>query len=100
MDIWKLGCSWGDRSQAPVFYDLLIKRHIVICDSRSDLHKGDYAAIAIGHNIKAVAEILSDEEPSENRPYLEEDFTSYRIDIDGSFVSDANIYVLEKKHNI
>lgn len=100
MTIWKLGCSWGDRSQAPVFYDLLKKYSIVICNSEPKIHRGDYVALAKGFDIFALAIILKDVEPASNHQELKSDFEEYDIGFDDSYIAKAKIFELNDSDHI
>lgn len=94
MRYFKLGCNWGKNK--PDFFSVLMKHSIVIC-ADYEMKKGDYVAIANGHNIKAVAQITADREQSTSRPELQEDFSKYGISYNkDNYVASAKIWELSE----
>lgn len=95
MAYYKTGCNWG--SGQPDFYELIRKHSIVICERR-EMQKGDIVAIAKGHEIVALARLISEQYPCTSKPELKIDFDSYEVDFeDWNLIADAQIWELPAK---
>lgn len=60
MNIWKFGCNWG--SGKPYFDDLIRKEKIVLCWGHN-FSIGDLVLIAKGHEVIAIAKIITSKTP-------------------------------------
>ncbi|MDE6160385.1 MAG: hypothetical protein K2F77_01860 [Muribaculaceae bacterium] len=77
MNYWKLGCKWG-RGKKPLFYEMLIKRGIVIgYEGTALIRKGDIVAVCDGFAVLALALALEDAGPCTGRPELKDDFEQF-----------------------
>lgn len=95
MVYWKLGCNWGRGN--PDFYDLLIKKSIVIC-AHHRMRKGDYVAVTKGFTVIGLALITGERTPITSHPELKADFEKKAIEYEEwYYVAPAKIWTLPEE---
>lgn len=95
MAYWKLGCNWGRGN--PDFYDLLIKKSIVIC-AHHRMRKGDYVAVTRGFRVIGLALITGERTPITSHPELKADFEKKAIEYEEwYYVAPAKIWTLPEE---
>lgn len=95
MAYWKLGCNWGRGN--PDFYDLLIKKSIVIC-AHHRMRKGDYVAVTRGFRVIGLALITGERTPITSHPELKADFEKKAIEYEEwCYVAPAKIWTLPEE---
>ena len=95
MAYWKLGCNWGRGN--PDFYDLLIKKSIVIC-AHHKMRKGDYVAVTRGFTVIGLALITGERTSSTSHPELKADFENKAIGYEEwNYVAPAKIWTLPEE---
>ena len=95
MAYWKLGCNWGRGN--PDFYDLLIKKSIVIC-AHHRMRKGDYVAVTKGFTVIGLALITGERTPITSHPELKADFEKKAIEYEEwYYVAPAKIWTLPEE---
>lgn len=95
MAYWKLGCNWGRGN--PDFYDLLIKKSIVIC-AHHRMRKGDYVAVTRGFRVIGLALITGERTPITSHPELKADFEKKAIEYEEwYYVAPAKVWTLPEE---